>query len=90
MKKNVGGLDRGIRFAIGISGLAIALFGRVGIFGRLKGLLFGAPAFYTAVTEYCPASEYLGINTQQVEDSRRQESVKEQRNEAAAAVSPAI
>jgi hypothetical protein len=90
MKKNVGGLDRGIRFAIGISGLAIALFGRVGILGRLKGLLFGAPAFYTAATEYCPASEYLGINTQQVEDSRRQESVQEQRSEAAASVSPAI
>ena len=90
MKKNVGGIDRGIRFAIGISGLAVALFGRVGIFGRLKGLLFGAPAFYTAVTEYCPASEYLGINTQQVEKSRQQESVQEQRKEAASAITPAI
>ena len=90
MKKNVGGLDRGIRFAIGISGLAIALFGRVGIFGRLKGLLFGIPTLYTAVTEYCPASEYLGINTQQVEDSRRQESVQEQVSEAAASVTPVI
>ena len=90
MKKNVGGLDRGIRFAIGISGLAVALFGRVGIFGRLKGLLFGAPALYTAITEYCPASEYLGINTQQVEDSRRRQSVKEQRSEASSAVTPVI
>jgi hypothetical protein len=90
MKKNVGGLDRGLRFAIGISGLAIAVFGRVGVFGRLKGLFLGTAAFYSAATEFCPISEYLGVDTHDVETTRRTESILEHREEVAAAVSPVI
>jgi hypothetical protein len=91
MKKNVGGMDRGIRYAIGISGLAVALLGhRVGIYGRLKGLLFGAMGLYTATSGYCPMSEYMGINTAQVERSRRRRAVAEQKSEAAALMTPVI
>ncbi|HEY0455203.1 MAG TPA: DUF2892 domain-containing protein [Verrucomicrobiae bacterium] len=90
MKKNVGGLDRGIRFAVGISGLAIALFGRVGIYGRLKALLFGFTGFYTAATEYCPLSEYLGVNTRVVEKTRKREIVQDAMNSEAEKVTPVI
>jgi hypothetical protein len=91
MKQNVGGMDRGIRYAIGISGLAIALLGhRVGIFSRLKGLVFGAMGLYTASTGYCPMSEYMGINTAQVEKSRRHRAIADQKDEAAAQLTPII
>jgi hypothetical protein len=91
MKKNVGGMDRGIRYAIGISGLAIALLGhRVGIYGRLKGLVLGAMGLYTASTGYCPMSEYMGINTAQVEKSRRRRAMAEQNLEAASQMTPVI
>jgi hypothetical protein len=91
MKKNVGGIDRGIRYALGISGLALALLGRRrGVFGRLKSLLIGASGLYTATTGYCPMSEYLGINTHQVEKSRRRQAVVDQQREAAAQITPVI
>lgn len=91
MKKNVGGMDRGIRYAIGISGLALALLGRRrGIFGRLRSLVVGATGLYTAATGYCPMSEYLGINTHQVERSRRRKAVVEQQREAEAQITPVI
>lgn len=60
MEKNVGQVDRVIRFILGIALLAMLLFVDGGI--RWVGLL-GIVMLFTAAVGYCPLYKPLGINT---------------------------
>jgi hypothetical protein len=63
MSHNVGGIERGIRIAIGLALLGIAFFhvltGTLGIIAYIV----GGVALLTGLVGYCPAWTVCGINT---------------------------
>jgi len=61
MKLNVGSIDRGVRLALGIVLLALALLGNLGVWAYVAGVA-GAVALVTALVRWCPAWALLGIN----------------------------
>ena len=63
MKKNMGGLDRGVRFLLGI---ALLVMGLTGVFGgavAIVGYVLAALLVVTAIVGYCPPYALLGIST---------------------------
>lgn len=58
MKKNVGGIDRGLRVAAGVVLVVLAAMGHIGAWGWL-----GLVAIATALISFCPLYTLLGINT---------------------------
>ncbi len=62
MKKNVGGLDRLFRVAVGFASLAIA-FASSDTTLRLVFGLVAAIGLGTGLLGYCPINDKLGLNT---------------------------
>lgn len=58
MKCNVGGIDRGLRIAVGLVLIALAATGTVGWWGWL-----GVVPLLTGAVGNCPAYSLLGIKT---------------------------
>ena len=58
MKTNVGNLDRGVRIAVGLALIGLALTGTVGVWGWL-----GVVPLATGVIGWCPPYAMLGWNT---------------------------
>jgi len=71
MTNNVGGIDRLIRFVLGI--LLIALAAAHVVAGNLAIAAYvgGAIALVTGLIRYCPAWSILGINTCPLKASQR-------------------
>lgn len=66
-KKNMGQLDRTLRFVVGVALIPIGLFALGGWQGNLIGILaavFGvAPLLATSLTGFCPGYIPFGIST---------------------------
>lgn len=58
MKSNVGGIDRGLRIALGVVLIALAATGTVGWWGWL-----GVVPLLTGLARFCPLYSLLGIST---------------------------
>jgi len=58
MKANVGTLDRGLRIVGGLTLIALAATGQVGVWGWI-----GVVPLLTGVFRYCPAYPLIGMNT---------------------------
>lgn len=63
MMKNVGGIDRFLRIAIGVVLLALAAAGQIGAWGYL-----GLVPLFTGITGRCLPYKLLGINTCPMKD----------------------
>jgi uncharacterized membrane protein HdeD (DUF308 family) len=63
MTKNVGGVDRGIRLALGIALLGLAFFHVITGTAAIVAYIVGAVALITGLVQYCPAWSIFGINT---------------------------
>ncbi len=61
MEKNVGGMDKKVRFVAGPALLAAGLKRGGGLGYLMTGA--GAVLIVTATTGYCPANAALGVNT---------------------------
>lgn len=68
-QKNVGGVDRGIRIAIGIAIMAVGVY-----YGSLWGVL-GLVVLATGVFSWCGLYSLLGISTCKVESGDGSEEV---------------
>ena len=73
MNCNVGGVDRGIRFGIGTSALAFALFGKLSRKAQIAAFTIAGVELFTATTRFCPASQVFGINTCEPEERAKAE-----------------
>lgn len=65
-RRNVGGLDRGIRLALGVPLVAAGLFLAGGIRGEPLGILVSLVGFvglFTGITGRCPLYVPFGIST---------------------------
>lgn len=60
---NVGGLDKGMRLAVGVASAAYILFGEGGINKKVAAGAVSAIALTTAMRGYCPLNDLAGINT---------------------------
>jgi uncharacterized membrane protein YfcA len=58
MNKNVGGLDRIIRIAVGLALIAAAATGTIGLWGWV-----GVVPLLTGAMGWCPPYALLGLNT---------------------------
>lgn len=58
MKLNVGGIDRALRAIVGIVLIALAVTGRIGVWGWI-----GVVPLLTALVGFCPLYTMLGINS---------------------------
>ncbi|MBA4261665.1 MAG: DUF2892 domain-containing protein [Comamonadaceae bacterium] len=58
MTKNVGGIDRSIRIAVGIALIAAAAMGAIGVWGYI-----GVVPLLTGLMGWCPPYALLGLNT---------------------------
>lgn len=58
MNKNVGGLDRTIRVAVGLALIAAAATGTIGLWGWV-----GVVPLLTGAMGWCPPYALLGLNT---------------------------
>lgn len=58
MKRNVGSLDRAARIVVGITLIALAATGTVGLWGYI-----GIVPLATAFMRFCPLYVPLGLNT---------------------------
>ncbi len=58
MTKNVGGIDRIIRIAVGIALIAAAAMGSIGLWGYI-----GVVPLLTGLMGWCPPYAILGFNT---------------------------
>ncbi len=58
MKSNVGGIDRVLRFVIGLVLIALTLTGTIGVWGWI-----GVVPLATAALGLCPLYSVLGFNT---------------------------
>ena len=63
MQKNVGGIDRGIRFAIAAVLVIAGAIAPVSPTVRVVMFVFAGLAFMTGVARFCPLWPLLGINT---------------------------
>ena len=74
-KKNMGRLDRILRFIVGVTLIPIALFALGGWQGNLVGALVAAFALWlllTSLTGFCPGYIPFGISTLDREHKRTQ------------------
>lgn len=58
MKTNVGGIDRGLRVAVGLVLIGLTLTNVIGIWGWI-----GLVPLATGLFRFCPAYTLLGINS---------------------------
>jgi hypothetical protein len=58
MNRNVGGIDRLIRFVVGLLLVGLALMGTIGWWGFI-----GLVPIVTAAVGYCPVYPLIGMNT---------------------------
>ncbi len=58
MKRNVGGIDKIARIAVGAVLILLALTGTIGVWGWI-----GVVPLATGLFNFCPAWKLLGINT---------------------------
>ena len=58
MTRNVGGIDRGLRFVVGLALIGLTLAGVIGWWGWI-----GVVPLGTALVGFCPLYPLLGINT---------------------------
>lgn len=58
MTRNVGGIDKGLRIAVGLVLLALGWFGPLGWWG-----LIGLVPLVTGLIGNCPVYSLLGVNT---------------------------
>jgi hypothetical protein len=61
--RNVGGLDRGLRWIAAIVLLAIAFFVDLAGVWRMLAFLIGTATAFTALLRYCPINAAIGVNT---------------------------
>ena len=60
MKANVGTVDRSLRILVGLALIALAAFGKIGMWGYI-----GIVPLATGLFRFCPAYSILGIRTSQ-------------------------
>ena len=80
LKKNMGRLDRTVRFIAGVALIPIGVFALGGWQGNLSGILLGAASLVlllTSLTGFCPAYVPLGISTNAREVLRRSLAIPE-------------
>jgi hypothetical protein len=58
MKSNVGTVDRSLRILVGLALIALAAFGKIGVWGYI-----GLIPLATGLFRFCPAYTLLGIRT---------------------------
>lgn len=63
MKKNVGGIDKALRFIVGPALLIAAFFAPVGQTARIVMGVFGTLALVTGMVGYCPLWSIIGVNS---------------------------
>jgi len=63
MKKNVGGIDKGIRIGVGLALILVGLLAPLSTGWRIGVLVVAAIALITAFTGLCPLWTVLGIST---------------------------
>jgi len=63
MTSNVGGLDRGIRFILGVVLIALGATHVLTGTTAIVGYVVGGIALVTGLVRYCPAWSIFGINT---------------------------
>jgi hypothetical protein len=61
--RNVGGLDRTMRWIVGIAFLSLAFFVDMAAGWRLLAYLIGVSVTLTALVRYCPINAVRGVNT---------------------------
>jgi hypothetical protein len=61
--RNVGGLDRSLRWMAAIALLAIAFFVDLAGVWRMLAFVVGTTVLFTALFGYCPINAALGVNT---------------------------
>ena len=59
MTKNVGGIDRGIRIAVGLALIAAAATATIGVWGYYVGVV----PLFTGLVGWCPPYALLGFNS---------------------------
>lgn len=65
MKMNVGNIDRILRIVAGITLIALAATGTVGMWGYI-----GIVPLLTGIFKFCPAYTMLGVNTCPMDDKK--------------------
>jgi hypothetical protein len=65
MKKNVGGIDRGVRITAGVVLIALAATGTVGVWGWI-----GVVPLATGLMGWCPPYALFGWNTCSVKSDK--------------------
>lgn len=63
MKCNVGGMDRTVRFMLGIVLLLVGLAAPIEMTWRIVALVIAAIALVTATVPFCPVNAIFGINS---------------------------
>ncbi len=63
MKRNVGGMDRTLRFVVGVVLLIVGLAAPLEMTWRIVALVIAAIALVTASVRFCPLNAAFGINT---------------------------
>jgi hypothetical protein len=63
MSLNVGGIDRAVRFILGIVLIALAYFGVLTGTAAIIAYVVAAIALVTGLMRFCPANALFGINT---------------------------
>jgi len=63
MKRNMGGFDRAIRFALGIGLWSIGYFGPFPTWGAIAAYIVGGVLVLTGTLGFCPLYQVLGIDT---------------------------
>ncbi len=63
MKCNVGGTDRAIRLAAGITAIGLGMFSPMNRTARIAAVTLGSAALFSAITRHCVLNEVLGIDT---------------------------
>ncbi|MGL6078261.1 YgaP family membrane protein [Methyloversatilis discipulorum] len=58
MKSNVGGIDKILRIVVGVTLIALAAMGQIGVWGYI-----GVVPLLTGLFNFCPVYPLLGINT---------------------------
>jgi hypothetical protein len=56
--KNVGGVDRAARMAVGVLLIALTLLGVIGVWGWI-----GVVPLATGLLQFCPLYKVIGLNT---------------------------